>query len=231
VSLVHFIGGEKGGVGKSLVARLLAQYFIDRGRPFVALDTDRSHGALLRYYPEYTEPAVLDGHDSLDPVIERALADPGHRILVDLAAQTHESVSDWIDDSNVLGIAHDNGIALTWWHVMDAGRDSVDLLNRWLEQFGEKLRLVIVLNEIRGNRFDMLDTSGARQRAEAAGARFVSLRHLPDETMQKIDQNSLSFWSVLNHPDRAATGLAILERQRVKVWLERFYEGLDRITP
>ena len=29
VSKVHLIGGEKGGVGKSMVSRLLAQYFID----------------------------------------------------------------------------------------------------------------------------------------------------------------------------------------------------------
>jgi hypothetical protein len=229
--MVHFIGGEKGGVGKSLVARLLAQYFIDRGRPFVGIDTDRSHSALLRYYPEYSEPAVLDGHDSLDPVIERALADPGHRILVDLAAQTQQSVSNWFEDSNVLGIAQENGIALTWWHVMDAGRDSVDLLNRWLDQFGERLRLVVVLNEIRGERFELLETSRTRQRAEALGARFVPLRHLSDLTMQKIDQNSLSFWSALNHPDRASTGLAILERQRVKIWLDRFYEAIDRIAP
>jgi cellulose biosynthesis protein BcsQ len=45
VSPIHFIGGEKGGVGKSMVSRLLAQYFIDRNLPFVGFDTDRSHGA------------------------------------------------------------------------------------------------------------------------------------------------------------------------------------------
>jgi len=28
-SQIHLIGGEKGGVGKSMVSRLLAQYFID----------------------------------------------------------------------------------------------------------------------------------------------------------------------------------------------------------
>ena len=37
MSTVHFVGGEKGGVGKSVVARLLAQLFIDRALPFVAL--------------------------------------------------------------------------------------------------------------------------------------------------------------------------------------------------
>ena len=29
---INFIGGEKGGVGKSVLARVLAQYFIDKGR-------------------------------------------------------------------------------------------------------------------------------------------------------------------------------------------------------
>ena len=31
---IHLIGGEKGGVGKTLVARLLAQYFIDHSMAF-----------------------------------------------------------------------------------------------------------------------------------------------------------------------------------------------------
>ena len=40
MSYIHFIGGEKGGVGKSLVARILAQYFIDKNLSFQGFDTD-----------------------------------------------------------------------------------------------------------------------------------------------------------------------------------------------
>lgn len=29
MSMIHFVGGEKGGVGKSVLARLLSQYFLD----------------------------------------------------------------------------------------------------------------------------------------------------------------------------------------------------------
>ena len=47
---IHLIGGEKGGVGKSLMARILAQYLIDKQLPFLGFDTDRSHGALVRFY-------------------------------------------------------------------------------------------------------------------------------------------------------------------------------------
>jgi len=43
MSSLNFIGGEKGGVGKSVAARVLAQYFIDRKKPFTGFDTDRSH--------------------------------------------------------------------------------------------------------------------------------------------------------------------------------------------
>jgi len=230
MSHIHFIGGEKGGVGKSLVARLLAQYFIDRGTPFVGFDTDRSHGALLRFYADFAAPAVLDQHDSLDPVMEAAVEDPERRVVVDLAAQTQESLAKWLDDSDVFGFASEHGLTLTWWHVMDSGRDSVDLLRQWLDQFGGKIKLVIVLNEIRGECFEILEASGERERAESLGASVMTLRRLPDTTMQKIDRQSASFWAAVNHPDRAATGLGLLERQRVKVWLHRAYAELDSLA-
>jgi len=229
MSVIHFIGGEKGGVGKSLVARILAQYFIDQSMPFVGFDTDRSHGALLRFYSDFTVPAVLDQHDSLDPLIERALEDPQRRILVDLAAQTQQALGQWLDDTDAIGLAEEHGLSLTWWHVMDAGRDSVDLLRQWLDQFGGRLRLVIVLNEIRGDLFDILDASGERERAEALGASVVTLRRLPDATMQKVDRQSASFWAAVNHQDGAGAGLGLLERQRVKIWLHRVYGELAKV--
>lgn len=229
MSVIHFIGGEKGGVGKSLVARILAQYFIDEGIPFVGFDTDKSHGALLRFYADFAAPAVIDQHDSLDPVIEHALDDPQRRILVDLAAQTQQSIGQWLEDTDTIGLAEEHGLTLTWWHVMDAGRDSVDLLRHWLDQFGGRLKLVLVLNEIRGDRFEILDASGERARAEALGANVISLRRLPDTTMQKVDRQSASFWAAVNHHDRTATGLGLLERQRVKVWLHRAYGELAKV--
>ena len=230
MSYIHFIGGEKGGVGKSLVARVLAQYFVDRSIPFTGFDTDKSHGALLRFYADFAAPAVLDRHDSLDPIIEHALEDPQRRILVDLAAQTQQSLGKWLDDADVIGLAQENGLTLTWWHVMDAGRDSVDLLRQWLDQFGGRIKLVIVLNEVRGDRFEILEASGELARAEALGASVISLRRLPDTTMQKIDQHSVSFWAAVNHPDRAASGLGLLERQRVKVWLNRAYGEMGSLA-
>ena len=63
---INFIGGEKGGVGKSVVARLLAQYFIDRRRAFTGFDTDRSHTSFTRFYADYAAPVVVDTYEGLD---------------------------------------------------------------------------------------------------------------------------------------------------------------------
>jgi len=230
-SAILLIGGEKGGVGKSLVARLLAQHFIDRGINFTGFDTDRSHGALMRFYAGYASPVLVDRYEALDAIVESAVATPGQRVLVDLAAQTHEPLVKWMDESGVLELAAESGVAMTYWHVMDAGRDSVDLLHALVDRFGGRMRLVLVLNEVRGDSFDMLRESGELARVEALGAPIVSVRKLQDSTVQKIDAHSASFWAAVNSSERAVTGLGLLERQRVKIWLNRVYAEFDRVQP
>jgi hypothetical protein len=228
MSNLHFIGGEKGGVGKSLVSRILAQYCIDRGLPFIGFDSDKSHGALTRFYTDYAAPVVVDDFKSLDRIVETAAESPDERVIVDLAAQTHQPLVRWLEDSGVLDLCGDLGLTLTYWHVMDAGRDSVDLLKRLLDQFGARLNLVMVLNALRGDQFTILAESGQRERAEQLGARVITLGHLSDATMQKIDARSTSFWAAVNHTEG---DLGLLERQRVKVWLNRAYEQIASVAP
>ena len=224
MSQIHFIGGEKGGVGKSLLARVLAQHFIDRGQPFVGFDTDRSHGALLRYYAGFASPVPLDAHDSLDRVVEAAAEDPARRVLVDLAAQTQAGLTRWLDDAGVADVAAEIGVGLNYWHVMDAGRDSVDLLGSWLDGAGARLPLVLVLNEVRGDKFDLLADSGLQARAQQAGARTLHLRKLPDALLQKIDAAGISFWAAIQ-----PGALGLLDRQRLKNWLQRTGAELDAL--
>jgi len=228
-SCLHLIGGEKGGVGKSLVSRVLAQYFIDKGWPFKGFDTDKSHGALLRFYSDYASPVIADRYEALDQVVEIA-AESQQRVLVDLAAQTQSFLVQWIEDSGLLDVAGELGVSLMYWHVMDAGRDSVDLLRKLLDQFGRHLKLVLVLNEIRGDQFEILKASGLRARAESLGASVIAIRKLQDATMQKIDQHSSSFWAATQSADKAATGMGLLERQRVRIWLNKTYEQLDTLA-
>jgi len=231
VSRIHMIGGEKGGVGKSMVSRLMAQYFIDHEMPFVGFDTDRSHGSLLRFYPEYASQVLVDSYEALDRIVEAAVELPGRRVLVDLAAQTQEPLVKWMDESGVLDMADLSGISLHYWHVMDAGRDSVDLLKRLLDRFGQRVHYVLVRNHLRGEDFSLLNRSGELERALGLGAEVVDLRHLHDPIVNKIDAKNASFWSARNVTSLDGPNLGLMERQRLKLWMSHAYDGINRIGP
>jgi len=226
---IHLIGGEKGGVGKSLVARILAQYLIDNELPFLGFDTDRSHGALMRFYTGFASPVPVDSYEALDAIVEAAVAQPDRRILVDLAAQTHEPLVKWMDESGVLELAKEGAFALNYWHVMDAGKDSVDLLAKLLRRFGNRLQYVLVFNQLRGDDFSILRESGELALALALGARTVSIKRLHEGAIQKIDATSSSFWAAKNSADKESTGLGLMDRQRVKMWLRAAYLEIDAV--
>jgi hypothetical protein len=228
---IHLIGGEKGGVGKSLVARLVAQYFIDHSIPFLGFDSDRSHGALLRFYAGYASPVVVDRYDSLDAIVEAAAEQPERRILVDLAAQTQQSLTNWMDESQLLGLAPELGLHIRYWHVMDNGKDSVDLLQKLLDRYQERLKYVLVQNQLRGEEFGILRQSGQLERAQGWGADIITVKRLQDTTVTKIDANSSSFWAASQSDDKSGARLGLLEKQRLRSWLRSAYEEIGRVKP
>ena len=227
---IHLVGGEKGGVGKSLVARILAQYFIDHSIPFLGFDSDRSHGALMRFYAGYASPVLIDRYESLDAIVEAAGENPEQRVLVDLAAQTQEPLTKWMDESQLLAVAPEIGLHIRYWHVMDAGKDSVDLLKRLLDRYETQLNYVIVRNQIRGDDFAVLDSSGELERAQALKASVITIKRLHEASMNKIDANSSSFWAATQTTDKDGAGLGILERQRVRTWLKSAYDEIAHVN-
>ena len=161
MSRIHLIGGEKGGVGKSVVARLLAQCWIDRDTPRTGFDTDRSHEVLLRNYSGHAEPLDVGRVENLDRIMEAASGED-RSVLVDLAAHTERDVHYWAETGGVLDFAEELGIDLYLWHVMDDGKDSVSLLANLMERYGEKGRCILVLNRGRGEDFGMFNESPAK---------------------------------------------------------------------
>lgn len=160
MSSLNFIGGEKGGVGKSVVARVLAQYFIDRKLPFTGFDTDRSHTTFPRFYQDFASPVIVDSYESLDAIagaFEEVQDGAGQSVIVDLAAQTAAPVARWIGDSDLFGVMAELGVTVNFWHIADAGKDSVDLLDRLLETYGAGPNYFVLKNQGRGTDFSQLE--------------------------------------------------------------------------
>jgi hypothetical protein len=230
MSSLNFIGGEKGGVGKSVMARVLAQYFIDKDVPFTGFDTDRSHTSFTRFYADYASPVIVDTYEGLDLIVgsfeEPPVLGKPKSVIVDLAAQTAAPLARWIKDSDVLSVLGEMGVTVNFWHLADAGKDSVDLLDRLINTFGPGPNYFVVKNHGRGSDFSQLDDSAALKKALALGAYVINLGQLHEASMRKIDRQNASFWSAINNRD-GADSLGLLERQRVKTWLKNTYSTLD----
>ncbi len=227
MSHIHFVGGEKGGVGKSLVARLLSQWFIDRSAPFAAVDADASHATLMRSYAGYAQSADLEDFASADEIVNRALA-AERSVVVDLPAQSNRVLDRWIRSADVLRFAREAGVRLTLWHVTDGSVDSVNDLERTLERWGDAFAYVAVKNHGRGKDFTLFDESDARRRLDERGGRTIDLPELDASTMTRIDRTNASLWGAANNAE-GENALAPLQRQRARLWLARCYQALGEL--
>jgi hypothetical protein len=232
MSKIHFIGGEKGGVGKSVVARVLVQWAIDKQLPFAAVDADESHGALLRHYPTFTRAVDLARPESADEIVSLAL-DADQRVIVDLPAQSDRMLAAWLGESGALDLLGESHVEVAFWHVMDDGKDSIATLGHLLDRRGAKprhdARTVVVENLGRGKEFSLFDRSPVRAAANEAGALTIQLPELQAAAMRKVDRSDGSFWAAVNNPDFAPDLFTRMDRQRIKAWMIACYDQLARL--
>lgn len=225
MSHIHFVGGEKGGVGKSVVARVLTQRLLDLNLPLAAADADSSHGTLVRSYGQYTQRVDLEDINSADEIMNRAMADE-RRVIVDLPAQALRHLRDWFDGADIVRFAKELGLHITLWHVTDGGFDSVSDLERMLNLWGSQFSYIVVKNRGRARDFTQFEDSTAKHDLLALGGKIMELPDLDSSCMYKIDRFGSSFWAAVNNTEGEWV-LTPMERQRVRVWLERCYQQLD----
>jgi hypothetical protein len=226
---VHFVGGEKGGVGKSLVAKLLTQYCIDRTIPVVAFDTDRSHGSLLRSYAGHTRAIDVHRVADLDRIVE-ILEEGVEEVVVDLAGQSQHPLFDWIEQGDVLGFLTRLRHVVWYWYVIDDSKDSVLLLHDFLDRVDTTVTVVCVPNEGRAHDFALFEESKLRNRIEQAGGSVLPLPELHPDSMHRMDALDKSFWAAINNDDPdLGPCLTLMERQRAKIFIRRVHAALGEL--
>jgi hypothetical protein len=88
---------------------------------------------------------------------------------------------------------------------------------------------VLVQNQLRDESFNILEYSGVKDRALDLNAKVMTLKRLHAPLMTKIDSHSYSFWAAKNKDADSLNGLGLLERQRVKIWLNHAYQEIGAI--
>ena len=229
MSTIHFIGGEKGGVGKSVLSRLLSQYFLDKSLPYVGLDADQSHATLSRFYQDFTQPINLDYFESTDKIMELAL-EGDQNVLVDLPAQSERFLDRWIEENGVLEMCVEMQIPFIYWYIVDDGLDSSKLLENFLTKYRSNLYCVVIKNKGCGNNFSEIDSVLNNAIGNSDGkVQQATLPGLHAETMHNIDKLSFSFWGAENIKEKNLPHLSLMERQRTKIWKKHAYSIFDGV--
>ncbi|MDY6936926.1 MAG: hypothetical protein SWY16_04595 [Cyanobacteriota bacterium] len=231
---LHFVGGEKGGVGKSLVARTLSQYLLDNNLSCILFEADRSNPDLARIYGK-TLPCQFavfsEGEryeDTANKVFEAAITS---RVLVNLPAQVFPAMKKWYADNELFEVAAEEDVSITIWFVADGGYDSLTLLAKSLEFYGAEVKHIIVRNCGRGD-FDDWDAV----LAQAENARLKTLiaeqapviidfpKFIGTAERNTIDAESLTFASAREDSKR----FSAISRQRVKKFLRTAYAEFNK---
>jgi len=153
---IHLSLQGKGGVGKSLVASILAQYFLSRGRVVNCIDTDPVNGTLSQYAALAAQRLKLlrDGAiDSrgFDDLMDRLLTEDGI-FVVDSGASTFVPLWNYILQGNVVEILKAAGKSLYVHTVVTGGQALGDTLDgfRQLAQTTEEQNIIVWINEFFG---------------------------------------------------------------------------------
>jgi hypothetical protein len=220
--------GEKGGVGKSTLARVIADFLNARDASFRAFDAEGATGQLLRFHPGETAPVDPGNAATIAPVLDYAMEAAGKRIaLVDLGARSGDEVKGWLYRGGALEEACAGRLGITVVYVLGGAVDSVGHLKECYGALGRDVNYVVVRNYGVAEKFDVYDQSNVRQDLLAVGAREIDFPALDASVYQSVDRASLSFTAFAEAQNGT---FGFTERRYCRTWLRECFTALEEVA-
>lgn len=226
--LIHLVGGEKGGAGKTLFARTLIQYCLDRQVNFRAVEADLSNPDVANVYKGVCDLAQFSADEKqqkeADMIFEWALE---KSIVVNLPSQSYKFVKRWIDKNDLIELGAQNGVGFVQWFACTGGYDSVQLFLTSLSESGGKIPHVLVKNM--GLRDDWSGVENGKEFKKITAQcklhsviEFPKLDYFERDT---IDKERLRFDVAKDCFD---FDFGIVNRQRIHNFLRDAYKEIDK---
>lgn len=227
-------GGERGGVGKSTVARILTERFLPKLGPRVFRAYDTDSGQFHRIYGGNVVTAVDPRNiDQMAAIVDNLLEDTtGHAVaLLDVGANMSDHIHDWLITSGTAAFAADQKLAIHIVHVMGGSVESVKALYDHLREWRDVPKTVSVVRNFGvAPHFQDYDASRTAGVVKQLGIPVVDLPALDRGMYFEIDSNSITFADFI-----AAKPLAMKPKwkpspskgQTLKHWLDNSQRAFD----
>lgn len=198
------VGADKGGVGKTTVARAIMDYCSRKNVLTRAFDTENPRGSLHRFYPANTEVIDLGNVAHQMRVLDTMETANVPITVVDLKAGNLSYSLDLFDRIGVLEAARNGMFTLGLFHVVGPSIASLDEIGE-LSRYLQGVEYVLARNAINETNFFEWDEATYRKYfSQIAKTHEINIPKLNEMAYEQVDVAGVTFKDFIDN--RAADG-------------------------
>jgi hypothetical protein len=228
---VILVGADKGGVGKTTVARALLDYLIAHNIPVRAFDTESPKGTLRRFHPEITD--VVDITSTVDQmkVFDTISTTSAQVTVIDVRAGLLSFTLRALRDIGFLDAAKKSQIAFSVFHILGPSVASLDEIAE-TSGFMTDSSYFLVKNFINNTTFfewDPATYNGYFKRVK--GAYEITIPKLNEMACEQVELASVPYVSFVANKtiDAQPANYSFVLRGYVRHWLGNVWAEFDRV--
>jgi hypothetical protein len=226
---IVLVGADKGGVGKTTVARTLLDYFSARKVPTRAFDTEAPKGTLKRFHPEATE--VVDITQVSDQMRIFDTMSEAQVTLIDVRAGALSTTLRALRDIGFLDAVKKGQITFALMHILGPTISSLEEIAETAEQV-PGARYFLVKNFINNTRFfewDQATYNSYFHRIKDAVE--ITVPKLNEMAAEQVELAAVPFVSFIGNKlgKGEPASYSFVLRGYVRHWLGNVWAEYDRI--
>jgi hypothetical protein len=229
---VIIVGADKGGVGKTTVARTLLDYFVAHQVATRAFDTEAPRGTLKRFHPELTEVVDMSLIADQMRIFDTLNSADASVTVIDVRAGLMSPTLKALRDIGFIEAAKKGQITLAVFHILGPSIASLDEINE-IAAFLVDARYFMVKNFINNTHFFEWDeathSSYFRQIKDAVEIVIPKLNEMASEQVELASVPYLTFIANKKQSGEPASYSFVL-RGYVRHWLGTVWAEYDRIS-
>lgn len=228
---VILVGADKGGVGKTTVARTLLDYFGAHHTPTRAFDTESPRGTLKRFHPDLTEvvdvtavPDQMKIFDTLGSALAKVT-------VIDVRAGLLSSTLQALNDIGFLESAKKGQITFAVFHILGPSIASLDEIAETSRFVGDA-NYFLVKNFINNTTFFEWDPATYNSYfKKLKGAAEITIPKLNEMACEQVEVAGVPFVSFVGNKNAKseAANYSFVLRGYVRHWLGQVWGEYDRV--
>jgi hypothetical protein len=228
---VVIVGADKGGVGKTTVARTLIDYLGARLVQVRAFDTEWPRGTLKRFHPDLTELVDITAVADQMKIFDTLNSSSAPITLIDVRAGLMSPTLKALSDIGFIDAARKGQITFALFHILGPSIASLDEINETAGCLGEA-KYFLVKNFINNTHFFEWDeATHASYFKRIKGAVEITIPKLNEMATEQVELASLPYATFVANKKQSGEPAAysFVLRGYVRHWLGNVWAEYDRI--